>query len=279
MGLFTDNPVLERELRGRLRLRRKGAGRAIPVVAWPLGLTVLYFYARGLLALAHGTQQDARELWPLFFYGGLSLIVLLAPALSSTAITQEREQQTWEILATTRLSAWEILIGKWIGRLLLPLLMIALMLPYLLACVFRGGLGWAVLPISLLFFVVTAAFYSLLGLFCSFQAKRTTAATATALTLTIFFCLGTLVLNSVFNTLELGSHYDNTPIMWLNPFFVLSALLSLLMPNGQYQFGSGTDQDPYALIVIVYFTGCLLVGAATLRFMASRYHHSVRERQ
>ncbi len=106
MGLLTNNPVLEREVRGRLRLRRKGAGRAIPVVAWPIGLVALYFYARGLAAIGRGSQRDAQELWPLFLYGALTLIVLLAPALASTAITQEREQQTWEALATTRLSAW-----------------------------------------------------------------------------------------------------------------------------------------------------------------------------
>ena len=279
MGLLTDNPVLERELRGRLRLRRKDGARGIPLIAWPLGLVVLYFYARGLIALAHGTPQDARELWPLLMYGTLTFLVLLTPALSSTAITQEREQQTWDTLATTRLTAGEILIGKWLGRQLIPVLLIVLLLPYLLACDYRGGMGGWILPVSLLFFVVTAGFYSLLGLFCSFQAKRTTAATATALTLTIVLCLGTVVLNAVVNLLATGRQDHNTSLMWLNPFFVLSALMSWLIPGAQYQYGNGSSQDPYPLIVAFYLAGCLLVGAVAVRFMTARYHHSVRERQ
>ena len=277
MGLFNDNPVLEREIRGRLRLRRKGGPRGIPVVAWILGAVVLYFYARGLSALAHGTAQDARELWPLLMYGALTLIVLLAPALASTAITQEREQQTWEILATTRLTAGEILFGKWLGRLLIPLLLLSLLLPYMVSCVFLGGLGWWILPASLLFFVVTTGFYSLLGLFCSFQARRTTAATATALTVTILLCLGTVVLNSVINIFSVNFRSGNTVAMWPNPFFALSALMSWLIPDGNH-WGYGYNNDPYALIVVVYLLGSLAVAAVAVRFMSARYHHSVRER-
>lgn len=279
MGLFTDNPVLEREVRGRLRLRRKGGPRGVPVIAWILGLVVLYFYARGLSALAHGTLQDARELWPLLMYGALTLIVLLAPTLASTAITQEREQQTWEVLATTRLTAGEILVGKWMGRLLIPLLLLTLLLPYLLACVFLGDMGWWILPVSLLFFVVTTGFYSLLGLVCSFQARRTTAATATALTMTILLCLGTVVVNSVINIFSVNFRNGNTPVMWLNPFFVLGSLMNWLIPSWGYQYGNGPDHDPFSLIVVVYLLGSLAVAAVTLRFMAARYHHSVRERR
>ena len=146
MGLFTDNPVLEREVRGRFRLRRKGAGRSVPWLTWSIGLVALYFYARGLAGIGHGTMQDARDLWPLLAYGALTLIVLLAPAIASTAITQEREQQTWETLTTTPLSATEVLLGKWLGRQMILWLLLVLLLPFLAACCFRGQLGFGLLP-------------------------------------------------------------------------------------------------------------------------------------
>ena len=120
MGLISDNPVLEREVRGRLRLKRKGGQGVNLWIVRAIGLIAAYYYVRGLLAVWHGTQQDARDFWPLLVYGALVLIVLLAPALSATAITQEREQQTWENLTTTQLSAWEVLLGKWMGRQLVP---------------------------------------------------------------------------------------------------------------------------------------------------------------
>ena len=278
MGLLTENPVLERELRGRLRLRRKGARRAIPFVAWPIALVALYFYARGLTALGRGPVQDARELLPVIAYGALALIVLLAPALASTAITQEREQQTWDALATTRLSAWEILFGKWIGRQIIPWLMIVLALPYLLACAFFGGMGLLILPAVLLFLVVTTAFYSAMGLLCSFQARRTVGATATALTITAALCVGTVIVNQVFQLLQARvGPPENSPILWLNPFIVLSSLLAMLDRSGISAF-SGLPHEDYGLIVGAYFLVTVAAIAAALYFMVSRYHRAVRER-
>ena len=279
MGLFSDNPVLEREVRGRLRLRRKGAGRAIPVVAWPIGLVALYFYVRGLNAIGRGAAQDARELLPLLMYGALTLIVLLAPAMASTAITQEREQQTWEALATTRLSAWEILFGKWVGRQLIPWLVIALALPYLLACASFGGLGLAILPAALVFLVATTAFYSVLGLLCSFQARRTAGATATALTVTAFLCVGTVIVSQVIAILlPRPGPQGTSSVMWLNPFFAFSALSSWLERGDGSPAYTGDGNDPYPLIVGFYLLVTVVATAAALRFMVSRYGHAVRER-
>ena len=279
MGLLTDNPVLERELRGRLRLRRKGAGRAIPVVAWPIALVALYFYARGLTAIGRGTSRDAQELLPVLVYGALTLIVLLAPAMASTAITQEREQQTWDALATTRLSAWEILIGKWVGRQLIPWLMLVLALPYLVACAFFGGMGFAILPAVLVFLVVTTGFYSAMGLLCSFQARRTVGATATSLTITALLCVGTVVINQVIEILQQRSGpQENSPVLWLNPFFALSSLLGMLDRNGGSQAFTDYPHEAYLLVVGAYFLATVLAIAAALYFMASRYHRAVRER-
>jgi len=279
MGLLTNNPVLEREVRGRLRLRRKGAGRAIPVVAWPIGLVALYFYARGLAAIGRGSQRDAQELWPLLVYGALTLIVLLAPALASTAITQEREQQTWEALATTRLSAWEILFGKWVGRQLIPWLIVLLVCPYLLACTYFGHLGFVILPAALVFLVVTTGFYSVLGLLCSFQARRTAGATATALTFTALFCVGTVVINGVIQILLPRSNgFSDSWVMWINPFYVLSSLLAWLDRNIIYQNNSGSPSDLNPLQVGFYLLVSVVATAGALRFMVSRYGRAVRER-
>jgi len=278
MGLLTENPVLEREVRGRLRLRRKGAGRAIPVVAWPIALVALYFYARGLTAIGRGPVQDARELLPVMAYGALALIVLLAPALASTAITQEREQQTWDALATTRLTAWEILFGKWVGRQIIPWLMIVLAVPYLLACAVFGGMGLLVLPAVLLFLIVTTAFYSAMGLLCSFQAQRTVGATATALTITAALCVGTVIVNQVIEIFQprVGPP-ENSPVLWVNPFIALTSLLAMLDRSGVSSF-SGSPHEDHALVVGAYLLVTVAAIAAALYFMVSRYHRAVRER-
>ena len=159
-------------MRARLRLRRLVGSKAF---AWIGGLAVLiivYFYIKGLVAIQKGQPQDARELWGYLILFLLLLIVVIAPALLSTAITQEREQQTWESLATTQLTAAEVLIGKWLARLSLTGLPVLVLLPFLIGCSVRGGVGVTSNLAVLLFLGLTAGFYGVLGLLCSFFARK-----------------------------------------------------------------------------------------------------------
>ena len=264
MGIFADNPVLEREMRGRLRLRRRGLGRSYLWVVVVLAAVIFYFYTRGLAGLFAGPRQDAREFWPLLTYGLLALIVLLAPALTATAITTEREQQTWETLASTRLSGSEIILGKWLARQTIPILLVLLACPYLLGCVIRGRMGLFVLPATLAFLVITSLFYGALGLLCSYQAKRTVASTATALTCTAFFCLGTYVIASV---VMINGPRDSA-VLWINPFYALSAL--------QGSFSDNIYETQNAVAAWFYFLIVPTLTAAMLLFMVRRYRQAVR---
>lgn len=265
MGIFSNNPVLEREMRGRLRLRRRGTGKSFFWVAVILAAVIFYFYARGLAGLFAGQRQDAREFWPLLSYGLLVIIVLLAPTLTATAITTEREQQTWDTLTSTRLTGSEIILGKWLARQTIPIVLILLACPYLLGCVVRGEMNVWVLPATLLFLATTSLFYGALGLLCSYQAKRTVAATATALTCTAFFCLGTFIIASVVQILN-GPR--EPMVLWLNPFYALTALQYLL--NQNYQAEQNTS------IVWFYSLGVPTLTAAIMLFMLRRYRQAVR---
>ncbi|MGI4792382.1 MAG: ABC transporter permease [Janthinobacterium lividum] len=272
MGIFTDNPVLEREVRGRLRLKHGSDNVRNRWFTRVLGLILVYYYVRGLLGLSHSPVQDAREFWSLLVYGVLVLTVLLAPALASTAITQEREQQTWENLATTQLSAPEVIFGKWIGRQIIPWLLILILLPFMIVCAARAGLG-ALTPSAVVgFLLVTSACYGALGLLCSFQVRRTVTATASALTATLLLCVGTVIVNDVLLYLVPSGPFGNrsdTAVMWLNPFKVMASLLVFILPD--HGGVNSMDTEPNGTIVIIYITASVVVTAAALRLMIMRY--------
>jgi len=156
--------------------------------------------------------------------------------------------------------------------------MIVLALPYLLACAFFGGMGLLILPAVLLFLIVTTAFYSAMGLLCSFQARRTVGATATSLTITAALCVGTVIVNQVFQLLQSrAGPPENSPILWVNPFIALTSLLGILDRSGASSF-SGPPHEDYGLVVGAYFLATVAAVAAALYFMVSRYHRAVRER-
>ena len=129
----------------------------------------------------------------------LGLIVLLAPALASSAISQEKEQQTWETLATTRLRvSAQILLGKWLGRLVLIGWIGLILLPLLLVSAGGADLPPVTILVAFAFFALNAALYGMIGLVCSFVARRTLVATTVALVITALLCLGTWVAEQLF---------------------------------------------------------------------------------
>ena len=276
MGIFNDNPILSREVRGRLRLKRKGGVRANRWIAGLLGAIVGYYYLRGLAAIWNGTSQDARDFWPLLTNGALILIVLLSPALAATAVTQEREQQTWEAVVITRLTASEVLLGKWLGRQLIPWLLLALLLPLLAVTSLRADFRLLMLPVTLAFLLVTTACYSALGLLCSFLARRTMTATAAALMVSALLCVGTVIVNAVLSYFAAPNGYSgqrpDSLVMWLNPFKVLTAIFeSFTTFAGNVSTVNAGDGEPNGSIVLAYFVVSLVVTAAALRLMIGRY--------
>jgi ABC-2 type transport system permease protein len=280
MGIFTDNPVLGREMRSRLRLRKIESNKPLAVVSAVVGLGIVWFYIKGLVGIAHGQVDDARSFWSYLVLFLLLLIVIITPALLSTAITQEREQQTWEALATTRLTAAQVLLGKWLGRLSLAVLPVVILLPFLIGCAVKGALNLLTLPITLLFFVVTIAGYGVLGLLCSFFSRKTVSATVTALTITIALCVGTPIVAAMMPDFLRAATSDYTYqdpiILWFNPFYALSALVSSVEPQGVGAL-SVPDTEPATTVAVVYLMATLLAGGAGLLYMITHYRRAVRE--
>ena len=281
MGIFTDNPVLQREIRARLRLRRLAASRPL---TWGAGVGVLiivYFYIKGMIAIGRGQMEDARDLWAYLILFLLILIIVIAPALLSTAITQEREQQTWEGLTSTHLTGAEVLLGKWLARLSLTGLPLLVLLPFLIGCAARGQIGLRTNLATLLFLLLTAGSYGVLGLLCSFFARKTVTATVVSLTVTLFLCVGTPILAAILASfLQAASadySYHEPAIMWINPFYALFALVIYLEPQGVGMIVPTPGTVPSVAAVFVYSLVSVGVCASGLSLMTARYRRAVRE--
>ena len=281
MGIFTDNPVLGRELRSRLRLRRLRGNRPLAVATGLMLLVIAWFSVKGLIAIAHGQVDDARDLWSYLILFLVLLIVVVAPALLSTAVSQEREQQTWEALTATRLTGGQVLLGKWLGRLSLAVLPIVILLPFLVGCAVKGALSPVTFFATLCFLAVTAAGYGVLGLLCSFFARKSLSATVTALTLTIALCIGTPILAALLQEFVRAASpiyaYQDPMVLWVNPFYAVTALTSASETHNVGSLTFSAQQTDAGTVAGFYFVVTLVTAAAGLLFMISRYRRAARE--
>ena len=178
-----DNPVILKELRGRMRGRQ--AFILLTIYLGLISLFIILIY--NLLNLSSSITWDpsARQNAGKAIFGTVVLLELLllsfiAPGLTAGAITSERERQTFEILRTTLLSARSLVLGKVGSAFSFLFLLILAALPLESLAFLLGGVGLGEMIASSLMLVVTAIFYCTLGIFFSSFMKRTLPATVSS---------------------------------------------------------------------------------------------------
>ena len=121
-------------------------------------------------------------------------VVFLAPSSTAGAISLEREKQTLELLVTTPISSFAIVIGKLLSALVYVFLLIAASIPLMAVVFVFGGVGPEDIIRGYVVLVVTALGLGSFGLLCSSLVKRTTASTAITIFGVLAITIGTIFL-------------------------------------------------------------------------------------
>ncbi len=132
---FADwlSPMLVKELRQGVRTR--------VFVSLLILLQVLLLVDVSLSLLVASVQEDAST-GTVFFWLIVGLPVLLVLPLNGlNAISGEIKANTLELIFLTRLSAFRIVVGKWLAILAQCLLLVSTVLPYLVLRYFIGGIN------------------------------------------------------------------------------------------------------------------------------------------
>ena len=163
-------------------------------------------------------------------------VVFLAPSSTAGAISLEREKQTLELLVTTPISSFAIVIGKLLSALVYVFLLIAASVPLMAVVFVFGGVGPEDIVRGYIVLIVTALGLGSFGLLCSSLVKRTTASTAITIFGVLAITIGTVFLLIFWQAM--GS-FDATgnrrpgplgirtpyPLAWINPFLAQADVL------------------------------------------------------
>lgn len=187
------NPVWKRELRARWRGWR--AFVLVFLYVAVLAAALLFQYAGYLQSpqqaydiYGYPTQADPRQrlallghtLFVLLAWLQVVLWLLLAPILTATAITAEREKGLLEGLHLSRLHAGEIVWGKLLSSLSLMALLILITLPITATCFMMGGVSPGELALVTALQAATAICCASIGLAVSAWCRKGMAAIALA---------------------------------------------------------------------------------------------------
>ena len=217
----------------------------------------------GQQTLANGTALSAGIGHGIF--GGLLfletlLVLVLAPAFTTGAISLEREKQTLDMLVTTPLSTLGMIIGKLFSALTYVFLLIVASIPLASLVFVFGGVGPEDLVRAYAFLFALAFGMGAIGLFISAIVRRTQTATVVTFVLVLLLSIGTAAAHqfwqvaprsSTANTSVLSaSSRGKAPeaLLWLNPFVADLDMVCATAPDSYHQscdYISSVTRKPY----------------------------------
>jgi len=213
-----------------------GVPRDFPGMPFPTGQT-----------LANGTALSAGIGHGIF--GGLLfletlLVLVLAPAFTTGAISLEREKQTLDMLVTTPLSTLGMIIGKLFSALGYVFLLIIASIPLASLVFVFGGVGPEDLVRGYGFLFALAFGMGAIGLFISTIVRRTQTATVITFVVVLLLSIGTAAVHQFWNVASRPSATSSVitaargkapeALLWLNPFVADIDMICATAPDSYH---------------------------------------------
>jgi ABC-type transport system involved in multi-copper enzyme maturation permease subunit len=290
MSPFT-NPVLIKELRGRMRGNR--AMIILTIYLSIIGIVTLLVYLAMVSRMSFGSNDFdtgrwvGRSIFTTVMIMALAQVCIITPSLTSGSIAGEKERQSYDLLITTLLSPWQIVAGKLMAALSFALLLIVSVLPLAGLSFLFGGVSGIELVLGMIGLVVTAVLYASIGLVWSTLMRGTLGATVMAQGTVLLWLLGVpflaLIFGSIFVEHDFFNDFMDTPfavylvgvVLCSHPFIALG-ITQIQLASGENPFlftvdvGRGVEvlaPSPwlaYTIIALILTLLCLLLSMRLL---------------
>ena len=262
----------------RLRFRQMKAPAKIGMLLGIGGIVSIFYGSIIKSLLDHPGEDTSHIAWSVCIVIQYILVCLIAPAIAANSITQEKEQQTWEMLVFTRLRPVDIIFGKLFARLAILFIVLAFFTPLTVFCWLQyivmsthanGGEILLELILSYAVILISAGFFTTVGLFVSWQVQKT----LVAIMLSYTFVIGGLFLGTFLITMAVQSRFQDSnflvtcPLFWVNPGFMCYYALA-------------PDNSNNSTMFLIYGLICYAVATLVLiwRMVLGFYHFSYHDR-
>ena len=125
-------------------------------------------------------------LFPALSIAQVCIVALVVPVMTASAISGEKERQTFDIMLTTCMSPFSIVLGKVMSAVLRILFFVAAGMPIMALAFVVGGLSWSYLFYFVLTIILLSVFSGSIGILCSALCRRS----ITAVILSYVFYFG-----------------------------------------------------------------------------------------
>lgn len=237
------NPIIKRDVRVQSRSMKICWG----VFAYELILALVFFIA--MMIIKEESQYSTGNiystltlLYPVLAVTQLIILALIVPVRTASAISGEKERQTFDIMMTTSMTPFSIIMGKVLTAIVQSMFFVVASMPIMALSFVVGGMSWGYLFWFIAVAVLMSFFAASIGILCSSLCKRTVSAvimaygfyliffvvTALPLLLAEYVSYSSFYYNMTYKTGSIVYSYEENfylflllnPIMYLTEFFV-----------------------------------------------------------
>ena len=214
-----SNPILIKEMRTRMRGKRAFLVLTgyIVTLSMIIGLIYIVLHKNAPTTVVN---QAGSVLTPVLIYVQMGLICLIAPTFSASAISSEREQQTFDLLIASLATPSTILFGKVGAALSYLFLTLFGSLPLIALTYSLGGVALRDIAVAYLVMIVAGVTYCSMSFYWSTLIRRGVLAQLTSLVAVIFLVAAMPALALFFSALA-GSFSAGPSQAFLNVVFLL----------------------------------------------------------
>ncbi len=218
-------------------------------------------------------------IFPILGAAQLCIVALFMPIITSSSISGEIERQTYDILMTTCMSPFSIVMGKVASVMMQILLYVVGSIPIMSISFIIGGMSWWTLLLYLITVIGFAFFSGSMGVMCSALFRKSILAVIMSFVIYVLLFLATfipLIISEVISYEVTGASALPllfNPVMFFVDFFVMvmtgqsifqefdasdfGTFSYLLMGDGRFVFTSAIVQMIMALGFIMIAAHCI----------------------
>lgn len=135
------------------------------------------------------------------------IILFMIPVLTASSIAGERERQTLDVMLTTPISPFSIVLGKVFTAMAQVLMYVLSSIPIMSLAFIIGGMSWGYI-LGFIAMVVYASFYvGAVGVYCSAKRKRTITSVISSFIIIALVMIVTIVAFSIHMGLIQNEYY------------------------------------------------------------------------
>ncbi len=236
------NPIVKKDLQVAARSMRLSWG----LFAYEAVLVLMFLLALAMIQEDSGNIYSSGNvysslvyLFPVLAVAQVCIVGLTVPILTASSISGEKERQTFDIMLTTCMSPFSIVLGKVFSAVLRILFFVAASTPIMALSFVVGGMSWINLFYFLLTIILLSIFAGSIGIFCSSVCRKSIS--AVILSFVIYFVINglsfvPLILRAAWGSSNAG---ESLLVLLFNPIVFFEEFFMQMMTGDSLLGGNG----------------------------------------